>query len=32
MESDYYNVVFCPFCGADIDEDQEDDYNDEDSY
>jgi uncharacterized paraquat-inducible protein A len=26
LDEDYYKVEHCPFCGAGIDEDQEDDY------
>lgn len=29
LETDYYQVCHCPFCGAGIDEDQIDDYEEE---
>ena len=29
LDDSYYNVEHCPFCGADMDEDQKDDYQDE---
>lgn len=28
MESQYYEVMFCPFCGAGIDNEEEDDEDD----
>lgn len=30
LDEDYYKVTFCPFCGSEMDEDQQDDYEDED--
>jgi hypothetical protein len=29
LDEDYYNVLYCPFCGAEMDEDQKDEYEDE---
>jgi len=30
LDEDYYIVSYCPFCGSEMDEDQQDDYDDED--
>jgi rRNA maturation endonuclease Nob1 len=30
LDEQYYNVEFCPFCGAGMDEDQQDIYEDND--
>jgi rRNA maturation endonuclease Nob1 len=30
LDEDYYKVEFCPFCGAHMDADQQDEYEDED--
>ena len=32
MQSDYYDIKFCAFCGADLDSDQEDDIEEDDTY
>ena len=29
LDEDYYNVMFCPFCGSEIDEDQRDEYDED---
>jgi hypothetical protein len=29
LDEDYYKVQHCPFCGAEIDEDQQDEYEDD---
>jgi len=29
LDEDYYNVTFCPFCGSEMDEDQQDEYEDD---
>lgn len=31
LDEDYYAVKYCPFCGSDIDEDQQDEYDDEEN-
>ena len=30
LDEDHYKVEFCPFCGAHMDADQQDEYEDED--
>lgn len=30
LDEDYYKVAYCPFCGSEMDEDQQDEYHDED--
>lgn len=32
LESDYYKIEFCPFCGDKLTEDVEDEIDDEDTY
>lgn len=29
LDEDYYKVQYCAFCGAEMDEDQQDEYEDE---
>jgi len=29
LDKHYYNVTFCPFCGSEMDEDQQDEYEDD---
>jgi hypothetical protein len=29
LDDDYYNVLYCPFCGSEMDDDQRDEYEDD---